>query len=82
MYIYIASYQANTWQGILFFILSSLAGWSIVSAWIMGLFAGTAGAVYVLAKVAESNNSNNRINSNGSNSSRTTYVQYNRPHYE
>eukprot|EP01134_Creolimax_fragrantissima_P000777 CFRG0777T1 len=51
----ISSYQASTWQGLVFFVCAALAGWSMVSATIIGLFAGTAGSIYVMGKIASVN---------------------------
>ncbi|KNC86740.1 hypothetical protein SARC_01119 [Sphaeroforma arctica JP610] len=74
----ITSYQASTWQGLFFFVLAGLAGWSMVSATIGGLVMGTAGSLYVMQKIAAAN----QIEGQRRGQSQPRYVNQGRPHYE
>eukprot|EP00123_Amoebidium_parasiticum_P000004 comp10017_c0_seq1/m.4884 comp10017_c0_seq1/g.4884 ORF comp10017_c0_seq1/g.4884 comp10017_c0_seq1/m.4884 type:complete len:305 (-) comp10017_c0_seq1:9-923(-) len=51
----ISSYRPDFLTGLFFFGLATVAAASFLVTWLLGLFAGTAGAVYVVGKVAIGN---------------------------
>mmetsp|Transcript_22891 Transcript_22891/g.33448 ORF Transcript_22891/g.33448 Transcript_22891/m.33448 type:complete len:202 (+) Transcript_22891:324-929(+) len=55
LYSVIASYQASIWAALVFFGFASLAAVSFALTWVFGLYAASAGAVYVTAKLIASN---------------------------
>ena len=52
LYSLIQSYRTNIIAGMFFFIFASIASVSFAMSWILGLYAGAAGTVYVCSKVA------------------------------
>lgn len=55
LYSLIQSFQANFFTGLVFFAFASLAAVSFAMTWLIGLYAATAGTVYVGAKLIASN---------------------------
>jgi len=49
------AYQVPLFYGFVFFFMASLAAMAFAATWLLGLYAATAGAVYVGAKIAASN---------------------------
>lgn len=52
LYSLLQSYRTNLVAGLMFFIFASLASISFAMTWIIGLYAGAAGTMYVCSKVA------------------------------
>ncbi len=55
LYSLIKSYQASLMAGLVFFSLAALAGIAFAMTWLIGLYAATAGTVYVGAKFVAAN---------------------------
>lgn len=51
----ITSYQPDFLTGLFFFAVAGLAGWAFVTTWLVGLYVGTAGTVYVAGKALLAN---------------------------
>jgi len=55
LYSIIAAYQPDILSGTLFFTVAALAAVSFAVTWLIGIYLGTAGAVYIGAKALAAN---------------------------
>lgn len=69
----ISTYQASLLSGLIFFIFAGIAALSFAFTWLIGLYLGTAGVVFVGAKIISSNL---RINDGRRNTRPLNYRQH------
>jgi amino acid transporter len=72
----VKSYQPNPIVAVLFFISAACAAFAFVTTYLLGIYGATAGGLYGIAKLAES-----QARLNNGQAQQPRYVQ-NRPHYE